>query len=276
MKLQRPGYTESGLCFLDYLKNNLNQTEEKYELFLMKWLFSTSGFYDYSIKSYDCNFNVEKFQPYNCSLDIKEVQQSLAYNTWLKLYKKSLIHCEHLIFCLHKHKVVEYKNIVDEYVNQLDCLQNIKYKHFWTWHENLYDLIADKKILIINGMSDIICHYYNTGQTHKHISNFPKIETISLQTGYSFFNVGGDNNAIETLEKTYDKICKINFDIALVSYGSYGCILVDMISKKLGKKAVTMGSGLSKMFGVKNIKISESLLPDHYHIIESGRYWNFK
>ena len=275
MKLQRPGYTESGLCFIDYLKS-LDINEKNYETFLIKWLYSTSGFYDKSITSYECDFNIKKFHPKYCKIEYEEVINSEIFNFWLSSYKNSLFNCEHLIFCLHSHISNKYDSIKQKYLATLLPKQNNLLKHFWTWHHNLYDIIKDKKVLIVNGMADTICSYYLSGKTHNLMKDFPKIETIPIVTPYSFFNNGPHKNFKETLENVYEKIIEKNFDIAIISYGSYGCILADMIEKNLNKDAITIGSGLNKMFDLKNIDITKQTLPENFKLIENGRYWNFE
>jgi len=275
MKLQRPGYTESGLCFLDYLNKHYSKNDNEYKIFLLKWLFSTSGYYDHSIKSYKCNFNVDKFHPRHCQINLDDVLSSDTYNKWLQMYSASLFKSEHLIFCLHNHKKSQYRDFLQKYLDSLKPKQNVQYKHFWTWHKNIYDLLKQKNVLIINDLADIIHTYYKEGKTHSVYAQFPTMNTIALKTKCSFFNTGPHDNCIETLNIIYEKITSINFDIALISYGSYGCILADRINKNLNKNAITIGSGLPKLFGVENISLPPSELPQYNNIIENGRYWNF-
>lgn len=274
--LQRPGYTESGLCFLDYLESKDIQ-KPKYKLFLLKWLYSTSGFYDKNIRSYDCIFSDKKFHPKDCKLDIEEVANSEIYNSWLSLYKESIQNCEYLMLCLHKHISQEYPQEEKKYINSLSPKQNADYKSFW-WarHECFYNLMENKKVLIVNGLSDLICNYYHSGFTHKYIPDFPKCELVSVNVPYSFFNTGPDNHAIDTIFDQYKKIQDKNFDTAIISYGSYGCILANMIQKNLKKHAITIGSGMNKLFALKNVSLEPRTLPMHYRMIENGRYWNFE
>jgi hypothetical protein len=124
--------------------------------------------------------------------------------------------------------------------------------------------------------------------------NFPILTNInSINMIYTYFNDGPHNNSFETANYIFNLIKKIEFDVAIISCGSYSLILSNLIRKELNKDIITLGNELSFIFGIvgkrsKNIynydynnennkyyitNIPESYKPDCYEKIEGGCYW---
>jgi hypothetical protein len=91
----------------------------------------------------------------------------------------------------------------------------------------------------------------------------------------------------------WNDICKIDFDIALLSCGGYGIPLTHFIKKQLNKSSIYVGGGLQILFGVmgqrwekcpiinkiirengcKFIRPSENEQIRNLSLIENGCYW---
>jgi hypothetical protein len=122
--------------------------------------------------------------------------------------------------------------------------------------------------------------------------NFTTIKDIIFHKNkYTFFNNGPDNNNIETLNILCNDIKQINmdYDCAIVSCGSYSCLIADFIIKELKKDVFVIGGTLNEFFALKTqrlkenspnltynnfwIDIPEFMKPNNYKLIENGCYW---
>lgn len=165
------------------------------------------------------------------------------------------------------------------------------YPHIKPWTHYL----LDKKVLIVSPFIESFKKQLNAG------FKINKINPIFLEgqefVFYKSYNTLAGNeihdDCLKTLELMINDISKINFDIALLSCGSYGPILCNLIKQKLNKSAIYMGGGLQLLFGVKGKRwethdiisqiIKNSDIPfispskdeqiPNYKNIESGCYW---
>lgn len=156
-------------------------------------------------------------------------------------------------------------------------------------------VLIDKKVLIIHPFVDSF---------QKQISNnfvIDKNKPIFLPGQkfefYKAYQTSTGNylhsNSFETLELMKKDISSIDFDIALLSCGSYGAPLCHFIKNELNKSAIYLGGGLQLLFGVKGKRwethdiiskiIENSDVPfinpsddeqiPNYKIVENGCYW---
>jgi len=273
MKLQRPGFTETTLIFLQYLKNKSIKDDiiEKEEDVFINWLYSIAGMYD------------KKIQGSYFDIDTEAVKQSNFYQKWLKEYELAIKDCDFLIPLLHN---VEYKKTHEnEFINFLNSKnkENPQYYNYWCRHSALYPLLDGKKILIISSFAELIKQQLLSGNLYKIFDNFPKIEIEPVQFPYTFLNNGPNENSFETMELIFNKIEKIQFDVAILSCGAYAALLGEKIHNNLKKDVISIGSKITQMFGIDPSKkekkegwiteIPENYIPNYYLKIEGGGYW---
>jgi hypothetical protein len=239
MKLQRTGKTEGCLIFNHFLKKKYCLSFPESEDLFINWLYTTSGMYDSTISGS------------NMDIDTRAVKDSQTYNRWLEDYTNSLKDTLHSNIIYHEY----YFPKVDIHEFEREFPQNAKYNHYWTKGELLESFLKGK-ILIINPFAEVIARDY------------PQYDIIAKTFPYTFFNSGPDKNFYETLERVYEETPK-DFDVALISIGSYGCLMNQLLSG-FGD-TITLGSGLHELFPIK--KIPKSLLPPNYQKIDDGKYW---
>lgn len=131
--------------------------------------------------------------------------------------------------------------------------------------------LKGKKVLVIHPFEKTIRKQYE-----KHSLLFsnqdvlPDFELITLQAVQSI----ADNKStlpykdwFEALEYMKSQIANIDFDIALIGAGAYGMFLGDYC-KRIGKKAVHMGSYVQLLFGIKGARwdkyFCDSLYNEHW------------
>lgn len=273
MKLQRIGYTEGTLLFCNYLKNTIGvdkQIIDPKEALFINWLYSSSGWYDkdLSYSYFDMNYD--------------EVYQNSNYHKFLNVYKNSMENSDHLIVLLHEYYVNNYLNHKPSFISSLKSNWSQHYANYWCHSEKIYDLLNSKNILVISSFDELIYSQYHSGNIHKIFHDFPVFKSLStINFPYCFFNNGPHHNSFETIDYIMDQVQNYEFDIALIGAGPHGAIITDKIVK-LGKSAITMCSGITKMFGIDPgsehkdfwvTTIPEQYIPKNFEKLENGRYW---
>jgi hypothetical protein len=258
MKYQRPGYTETTLMFLEYLKKDKPRIE------WINWLYTTSGFYDKEITG-----------SYFWEYDTKKILESQNYKKFVIEYTEAIKNSDKLCPLFHK---TDYDDKKKEFIHYLNA------KSFYDWYnyQDWYKILNTKKILLINSFASLMQQQYESGNLHKIDPDFPVFSNINFyRTPYTFFNNGPDLNFFETLENIKREISLINFDIAIISCGAYAALLCDYCDR-IGKTGISIGSRMHSMFGIdpknKNnhlwiSKIPKAYIPEGYEKIEQGGYW---
>jgi len=118
---------------------------------------------------------------------------------------------------------------------------------------------------------------------------FPKAHFIFCKSPLTQGGLNDGKNWMEHLKTMKDKISKLEFDVALISAGSYALPLAAH-AKKMGKIGINCGGELQLFFGViggrwdktgrhnkyKNeywIRPFYSSRPENWNTIEKGCYW---
>jgi hypothetical protein len=278
MKLQRTGFTEGNLIFIEHLNKNqiFNKDLDELKILDINRMYSKAGFYDKAIKG---NY---------FDIDHNKAYKSTVFQRWINDFSNSLNNSDYLEYMSHvrsNDKLKYLRKNLENYIEKLNNennKKNIKYKNYWKKHESIYKCLGNKKILVVNSFASLIFKQYSSGNVHKIFNDFPRLADIDyIDFPYTFFNDGPHSNFFETLEYYFELIKLKHFDLALISCGPYGCILVDRIVKVLGRDAYTMGSGITTMFGIQPKKhetywigeIPREYIPDGFEKIEKGRYW---
>jgi hypothetical protein len=123
---------------------------------------------------------------------------------------------------------------------------------------NDFKIFAEnKKVLIVSPFSESIKFQYHRKDFILKDYIFPNFELITYDTPVTYNNDNDtlnhieSDNWIEQCQKMEDDIMKLNFDIALLSCGSYAMYLGNAISKKMNKKAIYIGGVLNVMFNIR-------------------------
>ena len=273
----RIGMTETALLFYYWLQNvrcvsnHIFNNAKDSQYTLSNWLYSTSGFYDKTIKGNYFNFNA------------KTCVASPTYN----IYMSGLLNMMkniHVVLCWNiiPESMNSYKNEFEDYIRTVSKSYSIYNMSI----EKLFAIIANKRILIVNPMSSLMKQQYEAGNIKHIYATFP--ELISLQTyenPYTFFNNGPDGSILETADKICEGISHTQFDVALVSCGAYSSLIGNYIREKMGKDVITIGGELLSTFGIKIgrnkngqfneywVSVPDHLKPKDYMKIEDGCYW---
>jgi hypothetical protein len=266
MKFQRPGYTETTLIFIDYLRENGINSEKliNSEKNFINWIYSVCGFYDKEVSGSYFDIDTEK------------VIGSQNYKKFLNEYRKALKESDRLCTLIHEFYVEKEK--IPEFQSYLN--PKILWKD-WYDCKPWYDILENKKVLLVSSFADLMEKQYKCGNMHKIDVNFPKMSLITYKTPYTFFNDGPYNNFFETLDVIKKDISSIDFDVAIIACGPYAVLLADHCHN-MGKIGISIGSGMHTMFGIDPNKTDDPLwvseIPDEYkpngyEKIEGGRYW---
>lgn len=238
-KYQRTGLTEGSLIFNDWLKPDLYRPDTEDEF--IDWLYSTSGFYDKTVKgSY---FDIDK----------QAVKQSPVYHRFLKEFPEALKGSDVLDVMLHSNFHI---NGLDKKGGFTNLFSDTSYS-YWQDVFFLDQLILNKTVLVVNNLAPLISQEYGV---------------VPYRSETTFFNTGPHNNFFETLDKMWEEIEPLLLvaEITLVASGAYGCFLVDRITSS-GHSAATIGSGVQRLFPLGDVP--EVYIPENAEKIEEGRYF---
>lgn len=272
VKLLRLGYTESTLLFIYWLHmyTNLNSPEIiELKNIKIKWLYTTSGYYDITQSGH--YFNV-----------IHNETDPVIYTKYMAIIYNFIKDAD---ICKLFMEITDIDEIIETFMKLINSKQNKDISQ-----EMVFNFIANKRILIISPFAELIKTQYDTGNCKIIYPNTPTITTINIYTfPYTFFNGGPHNNILETSDYVFNDIIKTikdEYDSVLISCGAYSCLIAKQFYD-IGKNVCTIGGELQTFFGIKNgrtlfpntnqeywiIDIPEKYKPIDYNKIENGCYW---
>lgn len=282
MKIVRPGNTEMHLIIAQFCENycsNLNSYElneiKRIKMQYTDWIYKTAGYYDKSV------------------LQKKYYSFADDYTDNLKIYiekmTESLKNCQVCALLW-----ISSNNILFKYIPLFEQIYNTKCVNHGANAASTIPYIINKKVLVISPFKELIDQQIISGNLKKIQPNLESSTFITFKFPYTFLNNGPHNNSLETLEEI-KKDLKNNyndFDIAILSCGSYGSFLVDFIDTEFKKDAVYVGGQLPLIFGIigKRDKwaingfykgdttylidgVPEKYRPEGWEKIEGGCYW---
>jgi hypothetical protein len=279
IKILRLGLTECSLLFIYWLnKYKKIKTEEviNSKTILIKWLYSTSGYYDNTIQSTYMDA-------------IHSDNDTDTYNKYMDTLLEFIKYSDNYAFCFHIYSL-------EKELNEFKTLINPK-NNYGINQQYLFDFIQNKKLLIVSPFAPLIKSQLENGNCKHIYSNTPNIDSLyAYKFPYTFFNIGPHNNILETTDYIYNDILtniNDNYDSVLISCGAYSCL----IAKKFydnGKNVLTIGGDLQCIVGILNkrtkdyynkhniklpqkeywiLDIPDEYKPKDYEKIEGGCYW---
>lgn len=207
---------------------------------------------------------------------------------YVESIKKSTIHC--------------YWKMEDSTINKLqkeifDALspnsEKIPHRSIEPYFfENPWTLkLMEKKVLVISPFINTINYQYKKRDKiwDKH-KVLPDFELQTYKSVQSLGGVGPHHSWSESLKIMKEEISKIDFDVALLSCGTYGLPLTTFISEELKKGSIYIGGALQILFGIKGKRWDDNPdfqgfynsfwrrpfddeKPKNYNQIEGGCYW---
>ena len=149
--------------------------------------------------------------------------------------------------------------------------------------------LNDKKILIVSGFADTLRDQHAIIKNVFPFANYPNFQATFLKAPLSQGGLKDVKDSFTHLDSLFEEIKRTNFDILLVSAGSYSMPIAHF-AKKIGKIGIHCGGELQLFFGVlggrwdSNPKLlpyvneywtrpSENEKPKNWKSIENGSYW---
>lgn len=117
---------------------------------------------------------------------------------------------------------------------------------------------SGKKILIISPLSQSIEYQYTHKDKLYHNYAFPDFDLLTYNTKITYSNEGDNQTALnvntrnwlEESNRMSEEISQLDFDLALLSCGSYAMYLGDYIKNTLKKKSLYLGGILNMLFNI--------------------------
>lgn len=115
-----------------------------------------------------------------------------------------------------------------------------------------------KKILVVSPLSQSIEHQFKNKHLLYHDRVFPDFDLLTYNTKITYSDENDDrsilnvdtNNWTQESTRMCEDIAKLDFDIALLSCGSYAMCVGDFISHTLKKKSLYIGGILNMLFNI--------------------------
>lgn len=294
-KILRLGMTECTLLCIYWINVYLKKKDiylDKNKCNLVKWLYTTSGFYDKKMKG--TYFN-----------QLLSDANSCVYNEYMHKLLDIIKNCDKFDFCIHN---IKCSNYVEQFKNWINSKERISIDS-----NVIFNFIRDKRVLFITPFAPLYKNQIDSGNCAKIHNNFPNVKNIiAYKNPYTFFNSGPHNNIFETVLHIKNEIVvfKDDFDCAIISCGAYSCLIADELIKwnkdvcTLGflnpmrnpsfSWYCTAGGSLQAIFGIFNARmkqhnpnilnelvnkeywimnIPDEYKPVNYMKIEGGCYW---
>jgi len=281
MKIIRLGNTETHLLFAYFMvthtdaENYIKQYFHDQFIDAAKWLYTCCGYYD---KNISLNFPEAAYNPnFIKYVNDLEIVVENCYETQFYFQPEP-----YSIF-----KKYQYDFYLKYFIKNFKLLNETR---FCDRIHSIYNFIKNKNVLVISSFDGLIMQQYNSNNVYKIYPDFPILKSLkTIKFPYCFNNNGPHNNYFETLEYIFSLIKNTEFDIAILSCGSYGHMLTHRIDLELNKDAIYIGGNIQEMFGIlcKREKdagfikpneywittIPEEYIPSDYKTIEDGCYW---
>jgi hypothetical protein len=287
MKIVRLGMTETELVFLTYviryhgdnIPSDIKKHISKFILNMVNWLYTTSGYYDKSVKGTYFDF------------DVTAINKN--YIKYLEHLSISIANCEQTQIYLHDGLPMElfqyFGSAFEKHFN-ITTLVVMNGTKFYDRIDSIFDKMSGRKVLAISSFDGLIEQQYSSGNVYKIYERFPPLSGLStIKFPYCFLNNGPHQNYFETLDAVFGEIRNIDFDIALLGCGAYGHMLCHRIHEELNKDAIYIGGSIQTIFGIlskrekdcSNLPVNEYWITDipeqykpaNYKSIENGCYW---
>lgn len=285
MKIVRLGSTETSLLFLTFLSKNydldkdLKKHVSKYIMSCVNWLYSTSGYYDKSVKGDHFNFDVTAL--------------TKNYFSFIKHLELAVEDCEITQIFVHEGLVMSLLNVhKNDFIKKynIKTLSILNGTEFQDRIDDIFKMMDNKKVLAISSFDGLIKKQFESGNLKKIYKNYPNIIQLeTVKSPYCFHNNGPHENYFETLDYLFDQIKNTDFDIAVLGCGAYGHMLCHKIHTELKKDAIYVGGSIQTLFGIISSRekehgkivydenwiseIPKEYRPNNYKLIENGCYW---
>lgn len=273
--------TESTLLFFFYLDNVLKvdaQTKHKYDEQqnnFINWLFSTSGFYDKTVKGNYFNFDAHQIK----------TKKGSVYNKYFTIVLEFVRFTDTVPIMFHFHQMHEdIDNLKDLFFEFIGYNKNLQYDE----HTEFLQSIRGKDLLIINNLGALMKAQYEQG---KSIPASTAKSVNYYHNGYTFLNNGYYDNIIQNAEKICEQLNSRIDDsnLVIISAGAYSVLIAYYLIKKHKKTVFIIGGNLPFYFGIRTkrvmkffadkideknfINVPDSLRPACHYLIEDGCYW---
>jgi hypothetical protein len=278
----RLGMSESSLLLMYYIENyiigynkELLTTHRKH---ILNWLYSTSGFFDITIKG--------KYFDFDSQYD--NIIYSKTYRNYFYNLLEFIRTNQFTEFYFKAHNLGKPLNM---YIPTFYQYIGKKQSEYVT-RNILYKELNGKRVLLMHNLSELMIQQYNSGIVKRIYAKFPRVELfIPFKIGYTFMNrpMNNCNNIIERadlIEYTLDHYIETNnINFVIISCGAYSNIFAQKLHAK-GISYATIGGELEHEFGIITnrhkthpeinhlfIKVPDELKPENHKEIEDSCYW---
>lgn len=163
----------------------------------------------------------------------------------LQMYRETDMLCAWFVVNMEEYGIAKYYK--NRFLTSTSVVDLYAYDTCWIRE------LKGKRVLVISPFVDTMTEQYRKRELlHKDPETLPEFTLLTVKAVW-WYSQGRDprfQSWFEVLDYLYDECMKLEFDIALLSCGSFGSPLVVRL-KQAGKQAVYMGGMLQLLFGIR-------------------------
>jgi hypothetical protein len=196
---------------------------------------------------------------------------SVVGEKWLTLYFKHHINPTFWTEVREKSKVYDHlleliqKGNKDTYLYPFPFIEKTT-SHPWSMFNAFREILKGRKVLVVSPFSRTIQHNFHNRHNFFRNYEYPDFELKTYNSPITYKGLPDElyphRSWFSTAEAMKLEIGQIDFDIALLSCGSYSMPIGDFICRNMRKKAVYVGGVLQLYFGIMGRRYMNSFFLD--------------
>jgi hypothetical protein len=208
--------------------------------------------------------NYQKVRSHNGYFDFENKQENFVkyLETMLRCYKDSNAVTYGNTKLINSFESGQFLGADASFINHICqnkvCVNYTFIEGIHPFLKSLHNWLNNKKILIVSPLSQSIEYQFKNKDKLYNNYTFPNFELSTYNTKITYSDKDNHRTAmnvttsnwLEEAGRMSEEIAKLDFDIALLSCGSYAMYLGDFIKHKLNKKSLYLGGILNMLFNI--------------------------
>ena len=210
---------------------------------------------------YDLSRDVSNYYKYcECLLESYNKSRLMMFCNYqlLSIYFKDILHKDFYKDIENRDDFINFVREGDRYTNDRIVLPYMFVEKLvfdkWTLFRAFSETLTGKRVLVISPFAESIEKNFDRRSSFFRNYNYPNFNLLTYNTPITYFGLPDsfypDENWFQTLERMKVDISKLEFDVALLSCGSYAMPLGIHIEEKLSRRSIYIGGVMQLYFGI--------------------------
>jgi len=255
---------------IDYIASKNSSNPEAFEKELLEHLATVQRYNGFYAKA-DLRENFSRYLETLISSYKGLNRGTICGGKLISIYYPKVIHPSLRKFHSNIERTVGFFDEISEPWRKLDLypynrIENIGHRDS-TLISSLAKTLNGKRVLVVSPFAEsILFNYHRRNSFFKEVK-FPEIELAVVNTPITYYGLPDElyphGNWFETVDELNKIIASEDFDIALLSCGSYALPIGDFIKNKMRRGAIYVGGVLQLFFGVMGRRYDSIFFTQH-------------